>query len=526
MARERRRIVTANSSDARKASVWRRLRERLSLPGLEAWSTTVRTVFLNALFLVAIVVLLPVVVNQFRRDQVIIESIGVPQTLVDQGLTADIAASRIWDGLQDTVRKSRTAKESISAIPDARRVEFSFPDSGFSIESLVFHLRRLVNAYETRIAGEIVCADAKCERSGMRLRLRVVREGVELIDLPPIGNRAERDYFADAGARVLSILDPFVALAALSDTQPLRATILARRLIRAHHKDAKWALNLVGLIRLAEGDLPAAIEEFRAAIALDASFEQAHANLGEALLRQGDVKAAEAEFKGMRARDADSVWALQGLSEVALAKNDPQGAIDDLLKAAEIDPVNPLYYAKAGKIELDRGHKPEAMTLLAKSLELDPGYQVAFAFLAAIQLGDGDYEAAEKTYRDAADYAPDDAEAQAAHGNILAILHRWPQAVARYERATVVEPANVKYWLDYGRCLNSAGRNDESLKALVAAAAIEPLNADVQMSMGDTLRDGGRKQEAVAAYKKFLDLDKSGSPMRTVAQRFIELLSA
>jgi tetratricopeptide (TPR) repeat protein len=506
-------------------SLWRRLRERLSLPGLEAWSTSIRSVFLNALFLVAIVVIVPVLVSQFWRDEVIIEPIAVPEALTEQGLTADVAASRVWDGLQDTIAQAHTSKESIISLPDSRRVEFSFPDSGFSIESLVFHLRRLVNAYETRVAGEFVCSNAACDRSGMRLRLRVIRSGVELIDLPPIGNQSEREYFAEAGSRVLSILDPFVALAALSQTQPVKATTLARRLIRSHHKDARWAHNLVGLIRIDQGETPAAIDEFLAALALDPAFAQARANLGSALLRQGDLVGAEAEFAKVLAAKGDDVWALQGMANLALARNEPQQAIDNLLKAADADPVNPLYFAKAGKIELDRGNKADGQKLLMRSLELDPGYLPAFAFLAAMQLADGDNEAAEKIYRDAADYAPDDADAQASHGRMLAILHKWPEAAARYERATALEPANAAYWLEYARCLTSMGKPEAALTALPKALALAPDDASIFLAMANAYRDTDRKAEAVAAYRKFLELDKDDSPMRPVAERFIEILS-
>lgn len=514
-----------SAAETKRRSFWQAVRERLSLPGLEAWSNTMRTVFLNLLFLLAIVIVLPVLISQFRRDQVIIEPIAVPESLAAQGLSAEVVASRVWDGLQDTVARANTSKESIDALPDSRRVEFSFPDSGFSIESLVFHLRRLVNAYETRIAGEFVCADAACERTGMRLRLRVIRDTVELVDLPPVGVRPERDYFADAGARVLAVLDPFVALAALSDGQPLKATTLARRLIRSHHKDAKWAHNLVGLIRVNQGDVPAAVQEFRAALALDPGFTQARANLGSALLRQGDLAGAETEFKALLARDAGNVWALRGIADLALARNDPQAAIDALLKAADEDPVNPLYFAQAGKIELERGRKAEGEKLLARALELDPGYLPAFAFLAAMHLGAGDHAAVEKIYRDAADYAPDDADAQASHARMLAILHNWPEAIARYERATVLEPGNASYWLEYARCLTSGGRPTDALAPLETAVKLDPQDANIYLAMGDAYRDTGRKAEAVAAYRKFLDLDKDGSPMRPVAERFIQLLS-
>ena len=56
------------------------------------------------------------------------------------------------------------------------------------------------------------------------------------------------------------------------------------------------------------------------------------------------------------------------------------------------------------------------------------------------------------------------------------------------------------------------------------AQALDPANAEIYLSMGDGLRDTGRKEEAVAAYRKFLELD-ADSPMRPVAERFIELLS-
>lgn len=521
MARQRRTVETTSA----KASAWQYLRERLSLPGLEAWSTTLRTLFLNALFLIAIIVIVPVLISQFRRDQVVIEPIAVPEALAAQGLTADVAASRLWDGLADVVAQSRTSKEVVTAIPDARRVEFSFPDSGFSVESLVFHLRRLFNAYETRIAGEFVCADPNCSREGLRLRLRIIRAGVDIIDLPQLGARSERDYFADAGSRVLSLLDPFVAIAAAADTQPLTATTLARRLIRAHHKDAKWAHNLIGLIRLSAGDMTAAVADFRAAIELDPAFLIAHANLGNALRLSGDLAGAKAEFDTIRRRDPKNVLAAEGFADLALAGGDREGAVRLLQEAADLDPVNPRYFAKAGKIELDAGRKDEGTKLLSRALELDPGYLPAFASLAAMHLASSDYVAAEKIYRDAADYAPEDADAQASHGRMLAILKRWDEAADRYARAIALAPRSDAYRLEYARCLQRLGRHEDALSALRQALEIAPGNADIHMSLGDSFRDLGRNADAVAAYKKFLELDKNDSPMRPVAERFIEILA-
>lgn len=522
MARIRRK---AEEPVAAEQSVLARLGERLSLPRLEGWSTNIRTVLLNLFFLVIVIVLVPLLIGQFRRDQVIIEPIAVPEALAGRGLTADVAASRIWDGLSDVTMAANTSKESIAALPDNRRVEFSFPDSGLSIESLVFHVRRLFNAYETRIAGEFVCGDGECTPALMRLRLRVVRDGVDIVDLPPMGERPERAYFADAASGILTVLDPFVAIAAASQAEPLKATILARRLIRSHHKDAKWAHNLVGLIRGRAGETAAAIEEFRAAIALDPDFLPARNNLGGALLQSGDMAGARAEYEEVRRRDAKNVFAAEGFAGLALAAGDATAAVAHYLDAAEWDPVNPRYFTKAGRIELNAGRTEEGVRLLTRALELDPGYLAAFAELAAMHLAKGDHEAAEKIYRDAADYAPNDAEAQMSHGRILAILKQWEPSLVRLKRATELEPSNADYRLQWAVSLQRLGRHGEALAILLEAEKLAPENADIQMSIGDSYRDTGRKPEAIAAYRKFLDLADADAFMRPVAERFIELLS-
>jgi tetratricopeptide (TPR) repeat protein len=499
-------------------------RDRLSLPGLEVWSTNLRTILINVLFLLMLIVVLPVLFSQFNRDEVIIEPIAVPETLAAQGFSPEVAASRVWDGLRDVKAAARTSKETLVALPDARQVEFSFPDSGFSIESLVFHLRRLFNAYETRIAGEIVCADANCERAGMRLRLRVIRDDVELVDLPPIGAADERVYFADAAASVLAVLDPFVAIAADVADNPLRATVLARGLIRMRHPDAKWAHNLIGNIRADAGDYASAAAEYQAAIELDPGFLIARSNLGRSLIKINDLTAARAEFAEIQRRSPKNLFAERGLAELALAEGDKAAAVRHFLAAAGIDPQSPRHLADAGRIEMEAGREAEGVALLTRALEIDPGYLPAFAVLGAMHVGKGDYAAAEPIYRDAADYSPDDATAQAAHGDILGLLKLWDDALVRYRRAAALDPPSAWYRLQTGRALQRLGRHGEALAELEAALGFEPANPVTVMAMADAYRDLGRTGEAVEAYRKFLELDKE-SLMRPVAEQWIKLLS-
>lgn len=501
------------------------LAQSLSLSGFETRSTTIRTIIINVMFIGAVAVVLPIFIAQFGREQVIIEPVSVPETLSARGLTAEVAASRLWDGLSDVAARASTAKQSLDALPQARKVEFSFPDSGFSLESLVFHARKLFGAYETRISGEFICADADCAPQGLTLRLRVIRDTADIIDLPPMGEKTERAYFEDAALGVTALLDPFTALATETETAPLKAAALARRLIRTAHPDAKWAHNLIGVMRLNSNDLPAAADEFRAANALDPDFVLSWANLGAALAKSGDSAGAAAAFQKAEMLDPANVWSPKGMADAALAKGDAKEAVRLMLVAASRDPASPRFLAEAGRIALGAGETQAGIAHLRSALELDPGYAPASAALALHYFETADYASAEPVYRDAADYAPMDAEAQAAHGMILMILKDWQAALARYERAIALMPDNGAWRLERAIALERLGKNAEALEELARALPLSPGNAAIQMSFGDNLRMLGRKEDAIAAYRKYLEMEKE-APMRSIAEAWIRILEA
>jgi tetratricopeptide (TPR) repeat protein len=137
----------------------------------------------------------------------------------------------------------------------------------------------------------------------------------------------------------------------------------------------------------------------------------------------------------------------------------------------------------------------------------------------------GDHSAAERVYRDAADYAPGNPEAQAAHGRILAILRDWEGAAARYQSAVVLAPDSALYRREHAIMLQRMGHLEEALAELESLVAQAPEDAAVHLAMADSLRDLGRNALAVEAYRRFLDLGAPDDPMRPIAEQFIEILS-
>lgn len=499
-------------------------RLRVSLPSLESGSTRLRKVILNIAFVLAILIFLPILVSQFLRNPVLIEPIAVPKSLVSRGMTPEVVASRLWDGLRAATQLANTSKASVDAIPNSQRVQFSVPDVGLSMDSIVRQTRQFFNVYQTRIAGEFVCADPACTPQGMRLRLRVLRGTSDVMDLPPVGDQDLPTYFTAAAVQVLSVLDPFVAVSAISETEPVRATSLARRLIRQHHPDAKWAHNLIGNLRSIAGDYRPALAEYRAALALDPSFDIAHANAARALRQLGDPVASRAEYDAINARSPDLPDVVEGYAELAIGAGNIDDGIALLRKAAALDPASPHYFARIGEVELARGNTEAAYDWFDQSLAIDPAYALALSPLFTARLMVADFAGGEALLRRAADYEPGSAEVQALHGAALSFLDRPADALAAFDRALAIRPDDADVLYQSANMLQNLDRQADSIQRLDRAIALDPYNPAPIMSRGTARAITGDNAGAKADFERVLELDTTGTQYRSMAESFIPIV--
>ena len=496
----------------------------VSLPSLESGSTRLRKVILNLAFVLAILIFIPVLASQFLRSPVLIEPIAVPGALVARGMTPEVVASRLWDGLRDANALARTSKASVDAIPNSQRVQFSVPDVGLSLDSIVRQVRQFFSIYETRIAGEFVCADAACAPEGMVLRLRVVRGTSEVIDLPAVGDQDLRRYFTSAAIQVLSILDPFVAVSAIAETEPVRATALARRLIRQHHPDAKWAHNLIGNLRSTAEDYRPALAEYRAALALDPQFTIAQANAARALRQLGDPVASRAEYDAILARDPQSPQVQEGYAELAIGAGDTDTAIRYLEAAAALDPTSPHYFARIGEVEMARGNVDAAKVWFSRSLAIDPAYPLAVSPMFTLLAAGMDLAGGEALLRRAADFEPGSAEVHALHAAALVFLGRHADALAAFDRALAITPDDPELLYQSASMLQNLERQADAVVRLNRAIALDPYNPAPIFSRGTGLAITGHNAEARADFQRVLELDTSGTQYASMAASFIDIL--
>ncbi len=498
---------------------------RLTLPKVEAFSSTLRTTFLNIGFFAAMLMLIPAVASQFSARAVVIDPIAVPAALADRGLTPEVAANRLWDGLQDFAETASVARATIIAVPDSQLVEFSLPDAGISIDSIFTQLRQFFGQHETRIAGEIVCETADCAPAGQRLRLRVIRGTAEIVELPPIGDRPEADYFRDAAAGIFDVLDPFVAIAARAITDPEGAATRARRLALSGHPDAKWAHNLLGDIERDIGTPAGAIAAYEAALALDPAFTLARINLARAHAMAGEYDAADRGLAELRAREPLAEGLAEALGEVALARGDREAAIAHYLAAAERDPLDPALLVRAGELELALGRADAAIGHLEEALDLDPGHAEALELLGGAYRNDGDLAAAERLFQDWADYVPTSAPAHLALAEIQVERGDFEDAAEHYDRVVALAPDDQSATIARGRVLLELGRYAQAVDSLTPLADAQAPNPAAVLLLAQVQQAFGRPERAILRYRQFRALAPDAPERPEVDAVLLELES-
>lgn len=499
-------------------------RRLITLPTVEATSNTLRSLLINFSFFVAFFLLLPALATQLWKNQVVIEPIAVPPALAQMGLTPDVAANRVWDGIDDFSKAADTAKRTFVAVPQGRALDFSIPQSGLSLEAVLSQLRQFLNLFETRISGEFVCGTTACTPEEMRLRLRVLRGETTIIDLPEIGTTPNREYFRLAAEGIFAELDPFVSIAALSRTAPDRAVVLARRLVRERNESAQWAYNLIGEIETSRGNHAEALAAFDSALVLDPRFVEARLNRALSLASLGRFDEAEAS---LAKAGATPLAMAKTRASLAYMRGDRAAAVGHFLEAARLEPAEPRHLVLAGRTELELGAREAGEAHLKDALAVAPGdpeAQEALGNLYYGKYGDvPDYAAAAEMYRNWAQFDPQNAQAWFSLGNARVATHEFAAAVEAYDTAMARGETSdrlkvVRAGAIMGLALDGARPLGDAIAAFEPLRSADPPIPAVFLSLGKLYDKSGRAPEALAAFVRFLAVAPADHEQRSFAE--------
>ncbi len=221
-----------------------------------------------------------------------------------------------------------------------------------------------------------------------------------------------------------------------------------------------------------QGDLDAAIESYRKALALKPDHAQVHNNLGIALEAQGRHDEAVGHYRKALTLKPDYAKAHNNLANVLLA----QGSLE------------------------------EAVEHYRKALALEPGYAEAHNNLGGALMAQNELAAANESFRKALALKPDYAEAHYNLGNALQIQEQPDAAAESYRKALALQPYHVGAYNNLGTVLLTQGKLDEALNCYRNVLMMQPDLAGAHSNLGNALRDQGKLDQAVASYRKALAL--------------------
>jgi predicted O-linked N-acetylglucosamine transferase (SPINDLY family) len=260
----------------------------------------------------------------------------------------------------------------------------------------------------------------------------------------------------------------------ITEAEPLYAAVLAAR---PDHFDA---LQMLGVIKLARGDLAAALRLVSAAMQLRPKSPQVLLNLGLVLNALNRPQEALASFDEALKHKGRFAEALNNRGGILVSLGRSAEALDNFKRAVAIKPDYADAFYNQGKAlqELDR--YDEALKSYDRAIALHANY----------------------------------AKAHCNRGTVLDILGRPADALACYDRTLAIAPDFAEGLHNRCGALRTLKRIDEATQCLDRLLAAHPAYAKAHVMRGMMMSDSNRPAAAVASYEMAAVLAPDSSKAR------------
>jgi tetratricopeptide (TPR) repeat protein len=195
------------------------------------------------------------------------------------------------------------------------------------------------------------------------------------------------------------------------------------------------------------------------------------------------------------------------------AARDVSGAIGTLEGVLKVKPTWAPARGKLGTLYAMAGDRAKAVEHLSAVARADPDDPYGYNMLGWLAYLDGKAADAADLFRRADELHPNTAEINYRWGLALLQLEKWPDAAARFRRATGVDPKHAGAFQGLGHALRRTGPADEAVRAARRAAQLTGYqNADVLLTLADAYAAADRPAEAVEAARRAVDAALVSAP--------------
>jgi tetratricopeptide (TPR) repeat protein len=255
------------------------------------------------------------------------------------------------------------------------------------------------------------------------------------------------------------------------------------------------ALNRRGLGRFAQGDLPGALADFRAAARCGAGCPEAWNNSGIVRQTLGDLAGALDDFDRALALRPDYVEALNNRARARQALGDDQGALADLDRALECATgrSRAVVLHNRGALRQQRGDVGGALADFDAALEAGPDHVATLVNRGEVRKEAGDLDGALADFDRALLRTPASQAAPIYHarGGVRALRNDFAGAIADHDAALRIDPGYYVAYISrgnarYHRC------DPRGLADYLRAFSLNPEGAarEVLRVVGEGLRRG------------------------------------
>ncbi|NWG75033.1 MAG: tetratricopeptide repeat protein [Rubrivivax sp.] len=228
--------------------------------------------------------------------------------------------------------------------------------------------------------------------------------------------------------------------------------------------------------------------------------------LGLARLAQGQLQAALPAFHQASRLLPQSAQVWSDLAVCLNSLGDRQAAGECFQRSLALVPQRAEVWAQAGRNAFESARYLEAERCCRQALALQPDMAEANYNLAQALAALGRHEEALVAFHAVLALSPNDAMAHNAVALGLMGLGRHMEALAVCRKALALNPALIEANLNLGGVLSTLGRYEEAVAAYRRTLELAPDLAEAHNNLANTLWELGRTAEAVAAYRRALQI--------------------
>ena len=271
--------------------------------------------------------------------------------------------------------------------------------------------------------------------------------------------------------------------------------------------------NLKGGIFLARKDLAGARASFDAALALDAAYLPALANLAQLDKMEHQDGAAKKRYLAALAKAPADPALLEALAGLALEAGDKVQALSYIERALAASPEAAGLGMRAAGLYLGAGERQKALVLAQRLAAGSSAGADALALLGQAYAANQDYAQAAEAYTRLALLTPKAALPLLHLASVHIARNDQSAALTALRRALVLEPGMPEARITLVNVLLRQGKSAEAMALATQAQKAQP-GAPIGFKLeGDIASIEGKHDTALKAYERALALAPAGAPL-------------